>query len=138
MADGGEDVEDIIEELANIDHNAMEEEENLNNEEDDDDEDDDDEGIADRNSPFPEEWNMADASSMECMDMHGSNFRYGCSMIDVNQVFPNKQELKDTVSWWAVMSLREVWVKNSSPTKYNVVSVNFMCMHTNPKMSSIG
>ena len=41
-------------------------------------------------------------------------------MIDVNQVFPNKQELKDIVSRWAVMSLREVWVKNSSPTKYNV------------------
>ena len=41
-------------------------------------------------------------------------------MIEPGQLFPNKQELKDIVSWWAVTSLREVFVKVSIPSKYSV------------------
>ncbi|RLN08009.1 uncharacterized protein C2845_PM11G00540 [Panicum miliaceum] len=54
------------------------------------------------------------------MDRHGPRYQYGCSMIEQDQLFQNKQELKDTVSRWAVTSLREVFVKVSSPSKYNV------------------
>lgn len=72
----------------------MEEEANLNCEDEEDDEDDEQETIADKYY-FPEEW-TSPASSMESMDMHKSRFWYSCNMIDVNQLFPNKQELKDT------------------------------------------
>lgn len=61
----------------------MEEEANLNHEDEEDDDDDE------------QEW-TSPASSMESMDMHKSRFWYSCNMIDVNQLFPNKQELKDT------------------------------------------
>lgn len=61
----------------------MEEEANLNHEDEEDDDDDE------------QEWTSL-ASSMESMDMHKSRFWYSCNMIDVNQLFPNKQELKDT------------------------------------------
>ena len=54
------------------------------------------------------------------MDMQKCSYQYGCSMIHPDQLFPNKQELKDTVSRWTVMSLREVYVKVSSPSKYSV------------------
>ncbi|CAN6224377.1 unnamed protein product [Urochloa humidicola] len=121
LADGGEDAPEIVEELESVDRNAMQEEENLNVEDEhDDEEDDDDEDNAGGNRPIPEEWDRPDASSMEAMDMHDSCYQYGCSMIQVNQLFPYKQELKDTVSRWAVTSLREVWVQNSSPSKYSV------------------
>ena len=73
-----------------------------------------------RQAPILEEWNRSDVSSMEAMDMHDSRYQYGCNMIQQEQLFPNKQELKDTVSRWAVMSLREVFVKVSSPSKYSV------------------
>ncbi|CAN6290558.1 unnamed protein product [Urochloa humidicola] len=114
VADGGERATEILEELEIVDQNAMEEDANLN------DEDDDDEEMEDTNRPIPEEWNRPDASRMEVVDLHQSGYQYGCSMIEVNQLFPNKQELKDTVARWAVVSLREVWVKTSSPSKYSV------------------
>ncbi|CAO2045320.1 unnamed protein product [Urochloa humidicola] len=106
--DGGEDAPEIVQELESVDRNAMQEEENLNLEDEHDDDEDDDEDNAGGNRPIPEEWNRPDASSMEAMDMHDSHYQYGYSMIEVNQLFPNKQELKDTVSRWAVTSLREV------------------------------
>lgn len=117
VADGGETDPEIVRELETVDQNAMQEEANLDVEDDDDDDDEEMEGT---NRPIPDEWNRPDQSSMEAMDMHQSGYQYGCSMIQVNQIFPNKQELKDTVSRWAVVSLREVWVQNSSPSKYSV------------------
>ena len=41
-------------------------------------------------------------------------------MIKHGQLFPNKQELKDMLSRLTVTSIREVFVKISSPSKYNV------------------
>ena len=57
---------------------------------------------------------------MEAIDMHESRYQYGCSMIKRDQLFPNKQELKDMLSRLTVTSIREVFVKISSPSKYNV------------------
>jgi hypothetical protein len=88
VADGGERVQGIVEDLEAVDRNAIEEEENLNLEDDMDDEDD---NMATQ-APVPEEWNRPDVSSMEAMDMHGSRYQYSCSMIEQDQLFPNKQE----------------------------------------------
>ena len=71
-------------------------------------------------APIPVDWHRLDASNMEATNMHKARYQYGCSMIQQDQLFPNKQELKDTVSRWAVTSLREVFVKVSSPSKYSV------------------
>jgi len=76
--------------------------------------DDDDDNMATQ-APIPEDWHRPDASSMEATDMHKARYQYGCNMIQQDQLFPNKQELKDTVSRWAVTSLREVFVNVSSP-----------------------
>jgi len=84
-----------------------------------DDEEDDDNNMATQ-APIPKDCHRLDASSMEATDMHKARYQYGCNMIQQDQLFPNKQELKDTVSRWAVTSLREVFVKVSSPSKYSV------------------
>ncbi|RLM56026.1 hypothetical protein C2845_PM10G14350 [Panicum miliaceum] len=116
---GAASVQGIVEDLEAVDRNAIEEKENLSMEDETDDEDDDEEDGMATQAPVPEEWNRPDASSIEAMDMHGSRYKYGCSMIEQEQLFRNKQELKDTVSRWAVTSLREVFVKVSSPSKYS-------------------
>ena len=85
----------------------------------DDDEDEDDDNMGSQ-APIPEEWNRPDQSIIEAMNMHKSSYQYSCSVIQPGQLFPNEQELKDTVSRWAVMYLREVYVKVSSPSKYSV------------------
>ena len=118
--DGGERVKGIFEDLAAVDHSAIEEKETLNMEDEMDDEYDEEDDNMGTKAPVPEEWNRTDQSNMEAMDMHQSRYQYGCNMIQQDQLFPNKQELKDIVSWWAVTSLREVFVKVSSPSKYSV------------------
>ncbi|RLN17564.1 hypothetical protein C2845_PM02G13480 [Panicum miliaceum] len=83
VADGGERVQGIVEDLEAIDCNAIEEEENLSMEDETDDEDDDEEdGMA---TQAPEEWNRPDASSMEPMDMHGS--RWGIMTSNLAEVY---------------------------------------------------
>ncbi|RLN04432.1 hypothetical protein C2845_PM13G11120 [Panicum miliaceum] len=119
-ADGGERVPCMVEDLEAADRNAIEEDENLSMEDEMDYEDDDEEAGMTTQPPVPEEWNRPDASSMEAMDMHTSRYQYGCSMIEQDQLFQNKQELKDSVSRWAVTSLQEVFVKVSRPSKYSV------------------
>jgi hypothetical protein len=118
VVDGGERIQGIVEDLEAVDRNAIEV--NLNMEDDMDDEDEEEDDNMATQAPVPEEWNRPDVSSMEAMVRHESRYQYGCSMIEQDQLFPNKQELKDTVSQWAVTSLREVFVKVSSPSKYSV------------------
>ena len=127
QADAGEEVDEIVQVLEREDREAMVEEEILadapdedGDEDEDDDDDDDDDDDVQGNHPIPEEWNRDDLATMEAMDMQRSRFQSGCTMIQVKQAFRNKQELKDAVSHWAVMSLREVYVKTSSPLKYSV------------------
>ena len=112
VADGGEIAPAIVEDLAAVDRNAFEKEHNLNTEDEMD--DDDDDNMATQ-APIPKDCHRLDASSMEATDMHKARYQYGCNMIQQDQLFPNKQELKDTVSRWAVTSLREVFVNVSSP-----------------------
>ena len=118
VADGGEIAPGIVEDLAVVDRNAFEEEHNLNMEDEMDDDDEEDDDNMATQAPIPEDWHRPDASSMEATNMHKASFQYGCSMIQEDQLFPNKQELKDTLSRWAVTSLREVFLKVSSPSKY--------------------
>jgi hypothetical protein len=82
-----------------------------------DDEDEVEDDIMATQAPVPDEWNRLDVSSMEAMDMHESRYQYGCCMIELDQLFSNKQELKDTMSRWAVTSLREVFVMVSRPSE---------------------
>ena len=73
----------------------------------DDEEEDDDDNMATQ-APIPKDWHRPNASSMDATDMHKVRYQYGSSMIPQDQLFPNKQQLKDTVSRWAVKSLRGV------------------------------
>jgi len=89
LADGGESVEAIVEDLAAVDRNAIHEEENLNMEDEMDDDDEDDDNLGSQ-APIPEEWNRPDQSRMEAMDMQKCSYQYGCSMIQPGQLFSNK------------------------------------------------
>ena len=89
VADAGETVEGIVDDLAAIDRNAIEEEENLNMEDDIDEEEEEDDNM-DSQAPIPEEWNRPDQSRMEDMDMQKCSYQYGCSMIQPGQLFSNK------------------------------------------------
>ena len=62
----------------------------------DDEEEDDDDNMATQ-APIPEDWHRPDASSMEATDMHMAPYQYGCRMFQQDQLFPNKQELMDSV-----------------------------------------
>jgi len=73
MADGGETVEAIVEDLAAVDRNAIHKEENLNMGDEMDDEDGDDDNLGSQ-ALILEEWNRPDQSSMEAMDMQKSSY----------------------------------------------------------------
>ena len=130
QADAGEQIEEITAEHENVDRNAIYEEEALLesvNVDGDDGDDEDDEDDDCSNTVIPEEWNLADKARMEVMDNHDSRWEYGSSMVHLNQVFPNRSEMKDAVSRWAVTSHREVFVTVSSPEKYSVKCRNPGC-----------
>ncbi|RLM60879.1 hypothetical protein C2845_PM14G08190 [Panicum miliaceum] len=113
VADGG-GVQGIVEDLEAVDRNAIEEEKNLNMDNDMDDEDEKEDDIMATQTPVPDEWNRPDVSSMEAMDMHESRYQYGCCMIEQDQLFSNKQELKNTMSCgrWGIMTSNLVEVYN--------------------------